>query len=371
MTHSFESCPELPAPPRRIAFFSIVALTLGIGLAYWVERPRGPVCQGTLMARTTYISSPADGKLAELLVEEGASIEMDQPLVRIVDDTLEQAVVTKTREIDALEFQHRQALAAAELELAWRQRALDSEICEIQLQSATFLKEKYNFEMQQSMLNDILAGQELVMADNDSSFVSSLIVEGATKPSDRMATILEMELASNAAEVSSAQVEICDLRQKQLEQLRHALPAQVRRTEGVDVAEANLKRARAELDQLRAQQESLTVLSPSIGRVGVYQNRVGSRVTEGAPIVELLDDAHRYLLVNVPSTEIVSFPIDQKLLLIFPGNQHRFGKVTLIAPQAQHCSLLNQSAIQVQVEQVGKMWPNVPIGSQVEVQIDR
>ena len=375
MNDSLESCPELPAPPRRIAFFSFVALALGIGLACWIERPRGPQCHGILMARTTYIKAQAPGMLAEVDVVEGAVVGINDPLVRIADEELDRQIVQKQREIASLNSELQQALAATELELTWRLRTLESEICDIQLRSASFLKEKYNFELQQSMLSDVLAGQELAMAAEPQSLFQSLVLDDKVNPGNRMATVFEMELAANAAEVSAAQVEICDLRQNQLEVLRDSLPVQIRRTQGVDVAEADLSRAQEELDRLLSQQNQLTVVSPSIGRVGVFHCKPGDQLVPGTPIVELLDDARRYLMVCIPSRDITEFPIETSVKLEFPGKQIRTGRITSIAPQAQPVDtddlFSGDTVIMAQVDQTGRVWPDVPIGSRVVVRVDR
>ena len=373
MSSSLRSCPELPAPPGRIVLFSIAALALGVGLAFWIESPRGPECHGVLMARTTYITSKAEGILLKLAIDEGASVRIDDPLVEIVDDSLDRQISSKTQEIAALQSELQRTLAATELEMTWRLRTLESEICDIQLRSASFLKEKYNFELQQSMLNDVLAGDEFAMANATDSLFKSVVIDEHMTPGTRMATVFEMEMAANAAEVSAAQVEICDMRQKQLEELRDAIPSQIRTTQGVDVAEANLARAQSELDELQHEQRQLTIVSPSIGRVGVFHHHPGDQVKPGDRIVELLDDSQRYLLVSVPSYHITEFAIDTPVALEFPGKQLRTGRVTNVAPQTQPSQSFNvlkdDSTILIHVEPTGRLWPSVPMGSRVLVRI--
>lgn len=371
MSKSPEACPELPAPPRRIFAFAVGALSLGIALAIWIERPTGAQCYAILAARTTYLTAPNDGKLAEILVAEGARIRIGDELLRMQDDTLGRRILNKKGEIFALESELQHALAAAELELNWRIRTLESEMCDIQLRSASFLKEKYNFELQRSMLSDVLTGREFVMADGNDSLFNSIVIENKKNSSQRMATVLEMELAANAAEVSAAQVEICELRQKQLHALKTSLPEHIRRTQGVDVAEANVARAKSELEQLELESLELNVTSPAIGRVGVFQCRLGDHVKQGTPIVELLDDSQLHLVAYVPSRDIPAFPVESEVQLRFPGDEIRTGRVTVVAPQARPCSIQNavgtDSTVLVQIEQTGQVWPTLPIGSQVRV----
>lgn len=346
---------------------------LGVALAVWIERPRGPECNAILTARTTYISAPTEGRLSEIIIAEGTEIRIGDPIIRLSDNALERKILAKKQEIASLESTYQQSLAAAELELSWRLRTLESEICDIQLRSASFLKEKYNFELQRSMLNDVLAGSEFVMSDGNDSLFSSIILDKKQNTSQRMATVLEMELAANAAEVSAAQVEICTVRQKQLIALKESLPQSIRRTQGVDIAEMRVKSAQAELSQLLAEENDLTVTSPSIGRVGVFQCRLGDQLQPGTPVVELLDEAQRYLTAYIPSQEIASFELETEVKLLFPGNETRTGVVTNVAPQAKPCNLTDyktsDSTILVQIEQTGQVWPSLPIGSQVKVRL--
>ncbi len=373
MNQQSELCPELPAPPRRIFAFAASALALGVALALWIEQPRGPECYAILAARTTYVTAPIEGTFAEMSITEGADVKIGDPILRLQDGSLERRILDKKREIAALESQFQQALAATELELNWRTRTLESEICDIQLRSASFLKEQYSFDMQRSMLNDVLAGRDFVIQDENDSLFHTLIEAKTTNSSKRMATVLEMENAANGAEVSAAQVEICEERQKQLLNLKSSLPMQIRRTQGVNVAEANVVRAKAELDQLLAEESDLMILSPSIGRVGVFQCRTGDHLKRGTPIVELLDDAKRYLVVHVPSKEIPHFALGTNVKLKFPGNETRTGIVSTVSPQAKPSCPTNSvdidTTILVHVDQTGNVWPSVPIGSQVQVRV--
>lgn len=388
MMQRSEKCPELPAPPGRIIAFAVMALIAGISLAVWIDRPGGPECIGILAARTTFVTAETEGTLAEFLISEGEPISIGDPLVRMTDERLERSILAKRREIASLGSELQRALATAELELKWRTRTVEAEICEIQLRSATFLKEKFDYELQRSMLSDLLAENDVVSLGGgptspepwlseiwpSSNSVDPLARVRRPRP-ERLTTVLHLEAAANAAEVSSAQVEICEMRQQRLERLMQELPNQVRRTAGVDVAEANLARAREELDQMEAEQNELTVTSPAIGTVGMFKVQRGDHLTPGTPIVELLDGSQRHLVVNVPSQEITSFETERALKLIFPGKLEREGRVVRIAPQATRSSQQDSSqadtTVLVYVEQKGRLWPDVPIGSQVRVRMAR
>ncbi len=60
-----------------------------------------------------------------------------------------------------------------------------------------------------------------------------------------------------------------------------------------------------------------------------------------------------------------------KLTLIFPARSKRIGLVATIPPQAMRIEGEDgdDSQVAVKIEPAGKLWPKVPIGSRVKVQV--
>jgi multidrug resistance efflux pump len=352
--------------------FLVLALGAGSALAYSLRCPRYPQCAGSLSARTTYVIADREGTLSDFLVESGAQIGLNQPLLHLVDPALLAEIQRKQREIATLESECERQLAEYELELDWRMRTINAEICEVQLKSASFLKEQYNHELRRTMLADVLQGDSFVMHEGADALFESLVLGRHLPGPQRTSTMIELEAAANNAEVSQAQVEICDQQIKFLKELRDKLPEQIRRSAGVEVGQARLAQAREELQLLQQQSERLTLVSPAIGQVGVFQVRRGDHIRVGTPIVELLDSSQRYVIAEVPSQQIVNYTIDARVTLTFPGQQLREGRVYAIAPQSQPQAestlRAGDSQIAVHIEQVGEVWPEVPIGSRVMVQ---
>jgi multidrug resistance efflux pump len=138
---------------------------------------------------------------------------------------------------------------------------------------------------------------------------------------------------------------------------------------GVDVAESRLGRAREELAQLEDRQQNLTIVSPAIGKIGLIHVRPGMTVSRGDELVELLDEAQRDLVVHVPSREITRFQLGDELALDFPGGAERTGRITSVSPQTQSRSpeADGDPIVLVRVEPTGAIWPDVPIGSLINV----
>ena len=368
MSDRHETCPELPAPPGRIVVFAVLALVGGVMTARWIDRPRGPECVGYLTAHSTSVTARDEGTVAKFEVHEGAAVRIGDQLLTLRDDDLTREIAAKQREIASLQSELSRTLAEAELELDWRLRTIEAEICDIQLRSAGFLKEKFDFELQRNMIGDLLVGGEIAMLETPQELFSASFLESRPDRAERLTSALRMEVASNAAEVSAAQVEICELRQKNLELLKKELPNHVRRKVGVDVAESRLKLAKEELAQLEQRQNELLVNSPAIGKVGTFYVHEGDYLVPGQRIVELLDESRRDLIVHVPSREIAAFPVGLEVELTFSGGVSRSGKVVSIAPQATKSPIPGGDPIVlVQVEPAGAVWPQLPIGSQVSV----
>ncbi|WP_437228950.1 HlyD family secretion protein [Planctomicrobium sp. SH661] len=367
MSNRAELCPELPASPSRIALFAGLALITGIVASLWIDRPTGTVCPGYLTARTTVIHAAGPCSVSQLSTPEGSPVRIGDPLVVLQNAELQTRIVEKEREILSLTAQLAKVEAEAELELKWRLRTLEAEICEIQLRSAGYMKEKYDFDLQRTMLSEALTERQLVQNQKPDTSLLNVAMEQELPPPGRLATVMQLEAVENAAEVSAAQVEICDQRESSLTELKQALPTQIRTMMGADVAQGRLEHARAELEQLQSQNQQLTIVSPSIGQVGIYRVQPGDHLKGGEPIVELLDASKRSLTVHVPSQSIHQFAVGSKVSLVFSGGVNRSGEVTRVAPQAERSSDAADTTVQVQVDPRGALWPDVPVGALVKV----
>ena len=360
---------EPVAPPLRIAVILGLAFSSGLALTLMVSRRGGDGLTGRIVARTTYVTAHQAGVVIDRLASEGDSVSSGQPLLMLADKELQMQIERKQEQIAALETQLSQARAQAEVELAWRMKEIDADIVETQLRSADYLKERFDHELERSMWSDALSGFETVLCEQGDAAFKSLVAGARIPSNQRMHAMLRLELASNAIDVSAAQVEICDQQLRRLTQLKERLPNHVSEKAGVDVAQKNLSRAQAELARLQSQHSNLTIASPAIGTVGVFQTRPGEHLQPGDPIVELLDATQRWLVVEVPSDQITDFTADRAVRLKFPGDQKRDGRVHSIAPQATSSTQAGEATVTVRIEQSGKLWPDVPIGSHVQVHL--
>lgn len=367
-------CIQAPASPHpfRTLAICLASLLAGAGVAVWFERHSEVRFAAYLEAHTTPVTAEYPGRVEALAKNEGDRITISDPLLNLTDSQLVRDIQLQKEEVVRYEVQLSQCLAEADLDLQWRTNDLDDKIIDYQLRSAGYLKEKYDFELQKSMLSDMLASNQTASLPDPNSLIGSLMVEDRLPRVEEMTTALKLETVSNATDVSSAQVEICEQQLKRLEQVKQSLPATVRRKTGVDAAESALARAKAMLEQTEGRRSELTVTSTAVGKVGVYRVKVGDHVQPGQTIVELLDDARRFLRVEVPSSKISDLKVAQGVDITFPGGAKRTGRIQMIAPQAIPTDVNShgaESLILVRVEQTGELWPDLPVGTRVDVSL--
>ncbi len=352
---------------------AVVILALGGGAAasHWLSEGRSEKFYGYVHPRMTTIAAPRSGVIATIETHCGDLVEPGSLIARLADDNLERRFEAKQGQIASMEAELMRSQAQAELDLDWRLRDLDSDICELQLLAATYQKERYDFELRKSMLSDSLASNQFAMLGGNDEFLGSLIREQGESSEDRMVTVLRLEAAENAAEVSQAQIEWCAWNKARLEKLRGRLPDVVKRSAGVDVLNAQLAQAKRDLHLIKAERETLEIKSPAIGRIGVLRITAGSAVNPGGAIVDILDDIEREVVVQAPSEKILMFRCGDKVTVTFAGKEAREGRIVKIAPQAQTMNdeVGGESFVEVRIQQTGEIWPEVPAGSRVAVRL--
>jgi multidrug resistance efflux pump len=345
-----------------------MALASGGGLAWLAVRAPAQTFPGTLGARIVPISSERAGIISQWHLAEGDAVKMGQPLVSLADPSVDRRRADLEAEIIRLESELDQAIARAELELDWRLKDVHETIFAARLQSAEYLEQKYLHEMERVALTDLLTHGATAFASPPDTVIDSLVLKESSNRSPRLQTVLRLEAATNAAEVCSAQIELCDEQVSRLEDLKETMPERVRRSVGVDSLQQRLKAVRDQRKVL-ANDDGLSVISSAaIGRAGIFFKRSGDYVAVGEPVVEVLDDSQRFVVVEVPSQMVGEFTIGREMNVNFPGDLRRRGRVVRVAPQAvrQGGVAGAGSVVRVDVEQAGMVWPSVPIGTRID-----
>ena len=115
--------------------------------------------------------------------------------------------------------------------------------------------------------------------------------------------------------------------------------------------------------------------SPVTGTVGRLLRKSGDRVVEGTPLLELSDQAHPVLIVELPEPIAKRFALGDTIPLRFPGQADSLGRVAdmrrLEARKVQGSRTADASKAEVRVrleiEPVDGNWPALPLKSPVKV----
>lgn len=376
---SSQSVAELPAPadapaaPLRTILFALLALVAGVAVSQWAAVGGRRAVPAFVQVRTVFVTAERDCRVVRLEAATGDRVTIGTPLVALSDSSLEQQLSAGRAQVEMLTRELRQMEARAKLELAQTERDLEHRIGELRLQAAAIRQHKFESELQRNLLADRLASHETALWDTGEALLKSLVLDQKWPRSDRLQTVLQLESCNHLADLYSETLDLCQSRIARLEQHRETVPAQIRESCGVEVTAARLKQAEAEATRLEQLQTELAVYSPAVGQVGEYRRRPGDQLRPGDAIVELLDDSQRYLIAEVPSTQIHTFTPGRTVALVFPGQERRQGRVGKIAPQARPRDASNPLAdpvVAVEIEQAGRLWPTVPIGTRIDVFAD-
>ena len=362
---------------RRLAILCLTALAAGIGLATWLEIRGAASYVGQLRARTTSVAAGRGARIASVSVAAGQRVVPGEKLFELADDRLVGQIAAKKREMTELEADVQRVKATADVELEWRRRELQSEAFQTQLKAAAMTQEKLSKQVEQ------LAWQEHLSSRNAELDARGALVEAASPfrsiilnthvmDERRLQALLKEDAAAGAAESLATQLTLCEQQIERLKKLGEELPGKIRLSAGVELAETRLARAREELSSLEQQRESLTIVSTSHGVIGAVHHETGDLVEPGEMVVELFDDDRRHLTASIPSSEVARLLPGTKLTLIFPAGHTRIGLVAAIPPHAMVGDTGEPTAdsqVAVRIEPAGKLWPKIPIGSRIKVQV--
>jgi multidrug resistance efflux pump len=350
----------------RVALFALIALSGGLlaaSLIVWCPPKSYP---GHLTARIIPVTHHRPGVLSEWFVGEGEQVTVGQQIAALADPTWVPRRVSLAEQLERLELEQQQSAARAELELEWRTKELNADIFAAKLQSAELLEERYRHEMDRVALSDMLSSSSTASWSDETTVFDALVLPSVQSTGVRMNTVLRIEAATNSADVCAAQVELCEQQVNWLEDLKESLEDRVAQSAGVEATSQQIAAIRQQIEALETEDSRQILTATAIGRAGNLCKRLGDFVDVGEPIVEIVDDAHRFVIAHIPSTEIGRVRVGQDVELRFPGRELRTGRISEIAPQAKARSG-DGPTISTKIEQTGRAWPVLPIGVELRV----
>ena len=248
---------------------------------------------GNIEAHESLVSFKVQGRIIDLPVEEGQSVERGTLLARLDGADYRQKV-----QIDEATVHVRESNLALTLAGTREQEVKASQQTMLDAQA----------DLQQKKLDDNRA-QRLFSKDEVSA-------------QDR-------DLADTAVKRAEATF--------QAAQQRYNESVEGSRKEDIAIARANLSEATASLGLSRVNLDYTTLHAPSAGVITVRQAELGEVVVPGTPVVTLADLDHVWLRAYIAETDLGRIRWGQEASITtdtYPGKQYR-GRVSFIASTAE------------------------------------
>jgi multidrug resistance efflux pump len=363
------------------------ALMAGFFVVYLLGQHRNQPLSGVLSADITSVKVPAPARLTDVHVKAGDEVFSGQPLLTL--EKLEHLAMIESHEksLKEVERELRRLEAQAAIELEWRKKDVDRELADVRIQIAQSRGLGSSFAAQPARssgtpVSPVSARNSKAKPARTSTpggimfFSRSGKVSPPGQPGNlpapaapvRVAEVVRDGVVSDSPQVTVDPLAPLEAEQARLQSLREGLSATVEDAIGVTNAKAQYLEARAQLENLKAASREIKVQSPTYGIVGQVRYRKGDDMPEGEIMLRILHTDRRYVMVYLPTRRVNEMSAGQEVELRFPGNDEYRGQIIempLIADSTTEAS--GESMAAVRIEPVGKVWPAVPVGSQVDV----
>jgi HlyD family secretion protein len=336
---------------RRGSSLAAAAVVLVAAVAtvpWFLDRFRaddGLALSGTIEGTQVDVSAKLTGRISELLVREGQTVERGRVLVRLAADEL----IAETRRAEgaqvAAEAQLRDLLAGARREEIQEAEARAAR-AEAQLADLMAGSRQQEVEQARAALRNAQATREWTARDfwrAEELFGKQLI---AAQEVDRARQAVEVATANEESarerldlvsvgprehEVAAARAEVRAARERV--QLLRAGP----RPDAVAAARAQVAQAEAAITLARARLAEATIAAPIDGVVLRKNLEAGETANPGVAIVTLLDPRDIWLRGYVPETDIGRVRVGQAATITvdaYPGRKFP-GEISEIASEAE------------------------------------
>lgn len=385
------STAHLPASAIRTVSLLAFALFAGCLFVYWLSLRSNHPLTGVLSADITTLRVPTDSRLIETHVLPGDEVYSGDKLLTLEKTEHLSMIDTQQRRVNELARQLEQATAKSDLDLEWRTRELEREISDVRTRARLFQEvngSRLSADPVRSASLPVrpsgsqrfgLVSQSKMVAPRVAAANSMIFVSGDSgessidEPRPDIVPLPRTVMASEPVVEDMFNVEARDMESRlvRLEELRSVLPEQVRRAAGVESVRVQFEEASQRLADIKALSRNVSVLCPAYGKVGQVRYKQGDTMSPGETMLKILHTDRRYILAHVPTRRVNEVEPGMTVSLIFPGNHQYRGKVSNLPMLAESNAASGQSLASVRVEPIGKLWPEIPIGSQIDVVISR
>ncbi len=274
---------------------AIIGVAVSAGVFGRPERLEG---SGTVEARNIRVGSKIGGRIQEIRVREGDTVEPGQVLVTFDDQELRAAVdqaransekaVRGYRPEEIAEARAAAAQAKAEYEQrrnGYRREDIESARADVERTRADALRAERNFKR----VNDLANAQVFSQQQRDDAEAAWKMAAAAAQSAAQK--LAELERGYRPEEVAAAEA--------RYHQAEATLAKMLHGNRKEDVAYA-----RAELLNADARYRERQVLAPSAATVEVLDARPGDLIPPNTPIATLLERDQIYVRIYIPETKI-------------------------------------------------------------------
>lgn len=329
--------------PRILAVLTFVAVLIGL-IYYSQVRHVSLHVSGFIEADEIRLGSHVGGRVQEVLVEEGQSVEKGQLLVKLepfeLTEQLKEAeanLVARSEELKRLEAGNRpeeigqakshydQLQARLEKLIAGpRKQEIDASRARLQVAQAELRFATENFNRIQGLVNtNALTREELDRA-------TEALDSARANVSLRQEELSLMEAGTREEDIREAKAMVEEAK------LAWELAKKGYREEEVAAAKAARDSAVAGIAAIQARIDELIVKSPVAGSVEALELEPGDLVGAGAPMMSVLDNSHYWVRTYVPQ-RWMNLKLGQKVWVTVDSYpDERFpAEITFISRQAE------------------------------------
>jgi multidrug resistance efflux pump len=385
----------------------VCSLLAGVFAVWLLGQGKNKPLIGVLSADITSIQVPVSSKLSEVHVRAGDEVFSGQPLVTLENTQQLSQVEECQKRLHDSERELKRLEAQAALEMEWRRRDLDADIAGVRehlalletpafrgksgLRSAAVrprgtpatpasVRNSSSPKAANSSSGEILffSGENKVTTEATttvpdkqaaSATKSTVPVQLVAVPVEDLSQAAAPIVSGNAQSIESPSEDAEKLRTEltRLEEVRSGLSSKIEDALGVTAAKECCTEFAEQLQSLRSTSAEVNLASPVYGIVGQVRGRCGDQLQSSEVVLRILHTDRRSVLVHLPTERVHEMSVGKEVELMFPGNQAFKGQVVEVPLMTETSSEESESRTVVRIEPIGKIWPSVPIGCQIEV----
>lgn len=385
----------LPASVLRTLTFLVCALLIGFFTVYMLGGRRNSPLTGVLSADITAIHVPAPSRLTVVHVKQGQEVFSGQPLLTLERVEHLAMIEAQERKVRKLEMDLQQTEAQARMEVEMRTSEIDLSLANVRHQIARQTAEAQEpYQSSPATTSTARKGTAAspISARNSVDQPSNLSQPGSlaffSRTGESTPAVLAKVLPSVPVRTavvpredvvcdspatgenppdSSALVAALQSEESRLRALSDSLRTTVREATGAAALKDQLDEAARHLDDMKSMSQEILVKAPVYGVVGQIRFRQGDDLPNGEIMLRILHTDRRYIKVHLPTRRIHEMEAGQEVELVFPCDQNFRGRVIDVPMLADAVNQSGDSVTTVRIEPIGKLWPMIPVGSQVDV----